>query len=77
VYLIPSETGRGLGVLAISIGCDLVFNKKNVKKIVAKIRCDNKHSISAFSKCGFKSISEKNTAHEHVTLIKIKEIINL
>ena len=70
IYLIPGQGGRGIGGFAISIGCDLLSDQNNVKKIVANIRSDNSHSISAFTKCGFKSMPNSSNLHQHITLVK-------
>ena len=75
VYLIPGMTGRGIGALAILIGCDILFTKNSVKKIIAKIRYDNRRSIDAFSKCGFKLTTESKIFHQHIILVKTVECI--
>jgi RimJ/RimL family protein N-acetyltransferase len=69
VYLIPGMTGRGIGALAILIGCDILSAKNCVKKIIAKIRYDNLISIKAFTKCGFRITRDKNIDINHVAMI--------
>jgi len=69
VYLIPGKTGKGIGVLAISVGCNLFSDNDYVKRIIAKIRTDNLRSIKAFSKCGFHITKEKNIDIKHVAMI--------
>ncbi len=53
VYLLQAFTGRGLGVRAIRLGCEAIFEAWQIKKIVACVREDNPASRSAFRKAGF------------------------
>jgi RimJ/RimL family protein N-acetyltransferase len=53
VYLIETHTGRGLGVDAIRIGCDMLFTDLSVARIVACVREDNVAAQSGFRKAGF------------------------
>jgi len=69
VYLIPGKTGQGMGVLAISIGCNILFNNNYLTRIIAKIRADNLRSIKAFSKCGFCITKDDNFDIKHVKMI--------
>ncbi len=75
VYLIPGKTGKGIGAFAILIGCDILSAKNSVKKIIAKIRNDNKRSIYVFSKCGFKLTTESNIFNQHTILVKLLECV--
>lgn len=70
-YLLPSETGRGAGVAAISEGCRLVDAVWRPRAIVAWVRNDNAQGRSAFRKAGFGAVSPSSACpadHEELVL---------
>jgi UDP-2,4-diacetamido-2,4,6-trideoxy-beta-L-altropyranose hydrolase len=52
-YLIETHTGRGLGVDAIRIGCNILFSDLPVARVVACVREDNVAARAGFRKAGF------------------------
>lgn len=71
-YLIPGQSGRGVGVVAIDMACNLLFQQTKVEIIIANIRDDNRKSIAAFSKCGFKNGAAQAAPARHLLLTKSK-----
>jgi len=53
IYLIPTFTGRGIGIQAIRLGCKLISDKKPDVRVVARVMKENQKSLSAFLKAGF------------------------
>jgi perosamine synthetase len=53
IYLIPGYTGRGLGVIALRIGCTQVRLTHPLTTFVAWVRSDNEHSLRAFHRAHF------------------------
>lgn len=53
IYLIREYTGRGLGVSALKLACEAIFDSWDISLILAFIRDDNASSVSAFRKAGF------------------------
>lgn len=53
VYLLEPHTRKGLGVLAIKLGCNLIKLEWAVVDILAFVRADNLAGGSGFRKCGF------------------------
>jgi RimJ/RimL family protein N-acetyltransferase len=69
VYLIETHTGRGLGVDAIRIGCDMLFTDLSVARIVACVREDNVAAQSGFRKAGFVASGTGPCPAGHFTLV--------
>jgi RimJ/RimL family protein N-acetyltransferase len=55
VYLIPQETGRGLGVASIRLGCHRITQEWKVRRVLAHVRKDNPIGSKGFRKAGFSS----------------------
>jgi len=53
VYLLRHFTGKGWGVEAIRVGCNLIFQAWDVERVIACVRLDNPTGLSAFCKAGF------------------------
>ena len=53
IYLLAEHTGRGLGTMALRIGCRTIFRTWPVARIVAFVRRENVRSLQAFGKAGF------------------------
>ena len=68
VYLLPSETGQGLGVEAIRIGCSNVSDLWGDVRIIANVVSSNLEAQSAFRKADFKR-DKSNKFRGHVTFI--------
>jgi RimJ/RimL family protein N-acetyltransferase len=73
VYLIETHTGRGLGVDAIRMGCDLLFDDLSVARVVACVREDNLAAQSGFCKAGFAPSETGQCPASHVTLVLRRE----
>jgi UDP-2,4-diacetamido-2,4,6-trideoxy-beta-L-altropyranose hydrolase len=56
VYLIPEFGRRGLGVAAIRLGCDLIFQMWSAKGVLAYVRPDNPEGQRAFLRAGFRAV---------------------
>jgi RimJ/RimL family protein N-acetyltransferase len=67
-YLIEAHTGRGLGVGAIRIGCDILFDDSSVARVVACVRQDNGAARAGFSKAGFVPSEIRLCPSGHLTL---------
>jgi RimJ/RimL family protein N-acetyltransferase/SAM-dependent methyltransferase len=52
-YLIKAYIGKGLGILAIKQGCDLIKQLWPVNEVFAYVRADNPMGCAGFRKCGF------------------------
>jgi ribosomal protein S18 acetylase RimI-like enzyme len=52
-YLTEEYVGRGLGVAAISMACEMVTAKWSVENILAHVRRENSSGLSGFRKAGF------------------------
>lgn len=73
VYLLQAFTGRGLGVQAIRMGCDAIFESWVIDRIVACVREDNLASRSAFLKAGFQEANATGACpSKHFSLILAK-----
>jgi len=72
-YLIETHTGRGLGVDAIRIGCNILFNDLPVARIVACVREDNGAADSGFRKAGFVPSETGLCPAGHYTLVLRRE----
>ncbi len=68
VYVVPSETGKGLGTEAIRKGCIIASKNLNISKILANVRTENFAGQSAFKKAGFHPASEKKKS-KHISFI--------
>lgn len=66
VYLLPSESGKGLGVEAIRLGCSYVYESWRGIKIIANVLSGNLNAQSAFKKAGFTQEKIKKLP-DHVT----------
>jgi dTDP-4-amino-4,6-dideoxygalactose transaminase/RimJ/RimL family protein N-acetyltransferase len=53
IYLIPGYTGRGLGVVALQIGCEHIRLIDPMTRFVAWVRSDNEPSLRAFRRAHF------------------------
>jgi UDP-2,4-diacetamido-2,4,6-trideoxy-beta-L-altropyranose hydrolase len=73
VYLIETHTGRGLGVDAIRIGCDMLFTDLSVARIFACVREDNVAAQSGFRKAGFVASGTGPCPAGHVTLVSRRQ----
>jgi RimJ/RimL family protein N-acetyltransferase len=73
IYLLKEFTGQGIGVYAIGKACAAGFSLWSIHTINAHIRCDNRHSISAFSKAGFLIVESSNICPaEHCEMILLR-----
>ena len=52
-YLIEKYVGRGLGVEAITLGCELIGKEWPVTEVLAHVRMDNPGGAAGFCKAGF------------------------
>jgi len=68
VYLIEGHTGRGFGVDAIHVGCDILFSDSSVARVVACVREDNVEAQSGFCKAGFVPSGTGHCPAGHLTL---------
>ncbi len=70
IYLIPRHTGRGLGVVAIRLGCTEIWRTDPLTKFTAWIRADNERSLRAFIRAGFHldELSEQKPEHYRLSL---------
>ena len=70
VYLLQAFAGRGLGVHAIRIGCEEIFETWEINKVIACVRQDNLTARSAFLKTGFREADAAGTCpSKHFSLI--------
>jgi UDP-2,4-diacetamido-2,4,6-trideoxy-beta-L-altropyranose hydrolase len=73
VYLIETHIGRGLGVDAIRMGCDILFGYLPAAKVVACVRVDNVAAQSGFRKAGFAASEIGQCPAGHITLVLRRE----
>ena len=71
VYLVPDRIGRGLGVVAIRLGCAEIRRSEPGTKLTAWIRAENNRSLRAFIRAGFAEdrVSEGKSGHVRMTLL--------
>lgn len=68
VYLLEPHTGKGLGVLAIKLGCNLIKQEWPLMDVLAFVRSDNLSGSSGFRKCGFiEKANHEDCPEEHTT----------
>ena len=76
VYLLPPWVGRGLGVIAIKMGCEQIFQSWTIQRIIACVRNENMAGIRGFLKSGFKQIDPPSTCPSgHFCFAKTRDII--
>lgn len=75
IAIVPEHRKKGTGTLALMETCyDYLASQKGVTTLVAKVKPDNKASIKAFLKAGFRIT---HTRENHVELSLFKEKQNL
>jgi RimJ/RimL family protein N-acetyltransferase len=70
ILVVPQYTGRGLGVDALKLACEKIYTL-GAEEIVAIVRSDNRRSVRAFQKAGFR-LDEGSSAEvppDHVALL--------
>ncbi len=53
IYVLEAWTGKGLGVVALRAGCGAIFERWDIRRVVAHVRGDNRAGAAGFMKAGF------------------------
>lgn len=69
IYLTDQYTGKGIGVISLKMGVEVMLRERPERRFIAFIKDNNEASIAAFSKAGFKRITNHaKTPIEHIAM---------
>lgn len=77
IYLLPENTGKGIGTKALELACQRYFQEEaTVKEVFAFVRDENTISQEFFLKCGFEKNNQKVIA-QHQTFKLVRSPVNI